>query len=39
VDRAISTLLVGEAAILEALSPADQEKLAALLRKLSLDFD
>jgi DNA-binding MarR family transcriptional regulator len=39
VDRAISTLLVGEAAMLEALSPADQEKLAALLRKLSLDFD
>ena len=39
VDRAISELLVGEAALLDALSPADQERLAGLLRKLSLDFD
>ena len=39
VDRAISELLVGEAELLVALSPADQERLAGLLRKLSLDFD
>jgi DNA-binding MarR family transcriptional regulator len=39
VDRAISELLVGEAELLDALSPADQERLAGLLRKLSLDFD
>ena len=26
-------------ALLDALSPADQERLAGLLRKLSLDFD
>jgi DNA-binding MarR family transcriptional regulator len=39
VDRAISTLLTAEAELLEALSPLDQERLAALLRKLSLDFD
>ena len=38
-DRAISELLVGEAALLDALSPADQERLAGLLRKLSIDFD
>ena len=38
-DRAISELLVGETALLDALSPADQERLAGLLRKLSLDFD
>ena len=39
VDRAIRELLDGETALLDALSPADQERLAALLRKLSLDFD
>jgi DNA-binding MarR family transcriptional regulator len=39
VDRAIATLLVAEAELLEALSSAEQERLAALLRKLSLDFD
>jgi DNA-binding MarR family transcriptional regulator len=39
VDDAISELLAGEAELLEGLSGADQERLAALLRKLSLDFD
>lgn len=39
VDRAIRQLIEGEAELLDALSPADQERLAALLRKLSLDFD
>jgi DNA-binding MarR family transcriptional regulator len=39
VDDAISELLAGEAELLEGLSNADQERLAALLRKLSLDFD
>jgi DNA-binding MarR family transcriptional regulator len=39
VDAAISELLTGEAELLEGLSKADQERLAALLRKLSLDFD
>ncbi|MCU1542564.1 MAG: MarR family transcriptional regulator [Microbacteriaceae bacterium] len=39
VDRAISQLLTAEAELLEALSPLDQERLASLLRKLSLDFD
>ena len=38
-DAAISTLLVSEAELLEALSAPEQERLAALLRKLSLDFD
>ena len=38
-DRAIRELLDGEAELLDALSPGDQERLAALLRKLSLDFD
>jgi len=38
-DRAIRQLLEGEAELLDALSLADQERLAALLRKLSLDFD
>ena len=38
-DRAIRQLLEGEAELLDALSPGDQERLAALLRKLSLDFD
>jgi DNA-binding MarR family transcriptional regulator len=39
VDDAISELLAGEAELLEGLSKGDQERLAALLRKLSLDFD
>ena len=39
VDDAISELTAGEAGLLRALSTADQERLAALLRKLSLDFD
>jgi DNA-binding MarR family transcriptional regulator len=39
VDSAISQLLSAEAELLEALSPADQDRLAVLLRKLSLDFD
>jgi DNA-binding MarR family transcriptional regulator len=39
VDAAISELLDGEAELLEGLSKADQERLAGLLRKLSLDFD
>jgi DNA-binding MarR family transcriptional regulator len=39
VDRAISQLLTAEAELLDALSPLDQERLAGLLRTLSLDFD
>ena len=39
VDRAIRELLTAEQALLDALSLADQERLAGLLRKLSLDFD
>ncbi len=39
VDAAIRQLLTAEGELLDALSPADQERLAALLRKLSLDFD
>ena len=39
VDDAISELVAGEAELLEGLSKGDQERLAALLRKLSLDFD
>lgn len=39
VDGAISQLLVAESELLENLAPADQEHLASLLRKLSLDFD
>ncbi len=39
VDTAISTLLVSEYELLDGLSVSDQERLAALLRKLSLDFD
>jgi DNA-binding MarR family transcriptional regulator len=39
VDRAISELLESENELLDALSPGDQERLSALLRKLSLDFD
>jgi DNA-binding MarR family transcriptional regulator len=39
VDAAIERLVDAEAELLRALSPADQERLAGLLRKLSLDFD
>jgi DNA-binding MarR family transcriptional regulator len=39
VDRAISQLLASEAELLDGLSSGDQERLAILLRKLSLDFD
>ena len=39
VDHAISLLVDAEAGLLAALSPAEQERLANLLRKLSLDFD
>ncbi len=39
VDAAISNLLGAESELLSRLAPADREKLAALLRKLSLDFD
>lgn len=39
VDSAISLLLESEGEMLDGLSAADQEKLAGLLRKLSLDFD
>ena len=38
-DAAISRLLAVESELLEGLSRADQDRLAALLRKLSLDFD
>jgi DNA-binding MarR family transcriptional regulator len=39
VDTAISLLLVAEAELLDKLSSGDRERLSALLRKLSLDFD
>jgi DNA-binding MarR family transcriptional regulator len=39
VDSAISLLLLGEAELLDGLSQGDQDRLSALLRKLSLDFD
>lgn len=39
VDTAISLLLAAETVLLDKLSKPDQERLAALLRKLSLDFD
>ena len=39
VDAAISTLLAAESELLDRLSAPDQERLSALLRKLSLDFD
>lgn len=39
VDAAIAELVAEEAELLAGLSRADQERLAALLRKLSLDFD
>lgn len=38
-DAAITGLLADEADLLAGLSRADQERLSALLRKLSLDFD
>ena len=39
VDAAITRLVDAEAALLASLPVADQERLAALLRRLSLDFD
>jgi DNA-binding MarR family transcriptional regulator len=39
VDAAIRTLLTAESDLLDRLPKADQERLSALLRKLSLDFD
>jgi DNA-binding MarR family transcriptional regulator len=39
VDAAISLLLQAESELLDRLPHADQERLSALLRKLSLDFD
>ena len=39
VDAAIRTLLAAESELLDRLSAPDRERLSALLRKLSLDFD
>jgi DNA-binding MarR family transcriptional regulator len=39
VDDAISELVAEEAELLAGLSRVDQDRLSALLRKLSLDFD
>jgi hypothetical protein len=39
VDAAITRLVDAEAELLEGLSPSDAERLAGLLRKLSLGFD
>lgn len=39
VDAAITRLVDAEAALLDALSRSDQERLTTLLRKLSLGFD
>ncbi len=39
VDTAISVLLDSESELLERLSVHDQQQLASLLRRLSLDFD
>jgi hypothetical protein len=39
VDAAISQLLEAEAELLNNLSVPDRERIATLLRKLSLDFD
>ena len=39
VDTAISGLVAAETIVLENLAPLDQDRLAGLLRKLSLDFD
>jgi DNA-binding MarR family transcriptional regulator len=39
VDAAIAMLLASEKELLDAITPTEQDRLAALLRKLSLDFD
>ncbi|QTX04139.1 MarR family winged helix-turn-helix transcriptional regulator [Agromyces archimandritae] len=39
VDAAITRLVDAEAVLLRSLGPTEQRRLAALLRKLSLDFD
>ncbi|KQQ94425.1 MarR family transcriptional regulator [Leifsonia sp. Leaf325] len=39
VDAAITQLVEAEADLLDTLSASDQDRLAGLLRKLSLDFD
>ena len=39
VDVAISELVAEESELLASLSRADQERLSALLRKLSVEFD
>lgn len=39
VDAAITRLVDAEATLLSALSRGDRDRLAALLRKLSLSFD
>jgi DNA-binding MarR family transcriptional regulator len=39
VDNAIAGLVADEARLLSGLSAGEQERVAALLRKLSLDFD
>lgn len=39
VDEAITRLIDAEADLLHALTAAEQEKVASLLRRLSLDFD
>jgi len=38
-DAAITRLVDAEAALLSVLSRAERERLAALLRRLSLEFD
>lgn len=39
VDAAIAMLLTSEKELLGAITPTEQDRLASLLRKLSLDFD
>jgi DNA-binding MarR family transcriptional regulator len=39
VDAAIASLVAAETVLLSKLPAADRERLASLLRKLSLDFD
>ncbi len=39
VDSAISSLLAAESDLLDGLGAGDRERLAGLLRKLSIDFD
>ena len=39
VDEAITALVTAEGELLTGLSAADQERIAALLRRLSVDFD